>query len=100
MNANRIFFLIGGIVIVAVLALGFFLGVSPLLDKAAASDTERQTVEAENSAQLAVLAQMKDQYAQLDELNAQLEELQLSVPARAQVEDFIDLALRIAAAAK
>jgi hypothetical protein len=38
MNANRIFFLIGGIAIVAVLALGFFLGVSPLLDKAAASD--------------------------------------------------------------
>lgn len=99
MNANRIFFLIGGVAIVAVLLLGWFLGVSPLLDDAAASDTERQTVEAENSAQEAVLRQMKDQYAQLDVLNVQLAELQLSVPARAQVEDFIDLTMRIAHAA-
>jgi hypothetical protein len=45
-----------------------------------------------------VLAQMKEQYAQIDVLNAQLAELQLSVPARAQVEDFIDLTMRIAAA--
>ena len=96
MNANRIFFLIGGIAIVAVLLLGWFLGVSPLLDSAAAKDAERQTVEAENNAQQAVLQQMKDQYAQLDVLNAQLADLQLSVPARAQVEDFIDLILRIA----
>ena len=96
MNANRIFFLIGGLVIVAVLALGWFLGVAPLLDEASASDAERQTVEAENTAQNAVLAQMKEQYAQLDELNLQLEELQLSVPALAQVEEFIDLTMRVA----
>jgi hypothetical protein len=96
MNANRIFFLIGGIAIVAVLALGWFLGVAPLLDEASASDAERQTVEAENTAQNAVLAQMKEQYAQLDELNLQLEELQLSVPALAQVEEFIDLTMRVA----
>jgi hypothetical protein len=96
MNANRIFFLIGGIAIIAVLALGWFLGVSPLLDDAGASDSERQTVEAENTAQQAVLAQMKEQYAQLDELNLQLAELQLSVPALAQVEEFIDLTLRVA----
>ena len=96
MNANRIFFLIGGIAIVAVLALGWFLGVAPLLDEASASDAERQTVEAENTAQNAVLAQMKEQYAQLDELTLQLEELQLSVPALAQVEEFIDLTMRVA----
>ena len=96
MNGNRVWYLIGGIAIIAILALGWFLGVSPLLDAAAASDAERATVEAENDAQNAVLADMKEQYAQLDELNAQLAELQLSVPAEGEVDAFFDLVVRIA----
>jgi len=80
-NANRIWYLIGGVAIIAILALGWFLGVSPQLAAAGTADAERATVEEENAAQNAILAQMKEQFAQLDVLTAELEELQVNVPA-------------------
>lgn len=100
MNANRLWYLIGGVAIIAILALGWFLGVSPQLTTAAAADAERSTVEQENAAQTAVLEQMKAQFAQLPELTAQLEELQKSVPGDADTQTFHNIIVRVAQAAK
>ena len=48
MNGNRLTAIVLGLLTVAVLALGWLLGVAPKLAEAAASDTERLLVEAQN----------------------------------------------------
>jgi hypothetical protein len=76
------------VVIGAVLALGWFLGVSPLLNGAAQAETDRQAVEQTNAAQQAQLAAMKEQFDRLDELEAELADLRLAIPSEVD-SDFI-----------
>lgn len=81
MKGNRIWVLVTLVVIAAVLGLGWLFAVSPLLTQAQAAELQRQEAELTNAAQAAALAQMKEQFAQLDELELDLEALQLSVPS-------------------
>ncbi len=80
MMSNRIWALGAGILVVAVLALGYLLGVSPLLAQAKLADDQRATVDQNNQAQIAQLALMKADFDRLDELEAQVGALRLSVP--------------------
>jgi len=87
-NANRIWGLGAAVVIVAVLGLGWLLGVSPLLAQAAAANQERAGVELTNQTQSATLAHMKKQFEQIDLLRDELAALRVSVPAEVD-SDFV-----------
>lgn len=80
MNGNRIWVFVTALLAVGAVALSWFLGASPLLARAATSDAERAGVEAINAAKLAELQQMKVQFAELDDLTEQLQELRNSIP--------------------
>lgn len=95
-NYGRLVTLVGGIIGLALIALGWFVILSPLLDNAAQSDAQRAQIEAQNEVERAVLADMKAQYENLDELLEQLEELRVSVPGDQDLRAFFD---QIAAAA-
>lgn len=88
MNARRIWILVGAVVAVGVLVLGWVLGVSPLLTQADAADAERATVDQVNAVELAKLAQMKEQYEGIDDLRIDLAKLRVSLPAEADT-DFV-----------
>jgi type II secretory pathway pseudopilin PulG len=79
-NTNRIWALGTVIAIVAVLALGYLLGVQPMLNRLDAAKAETVTTQANNAAQEATLAVMKGQYENLDELRDELEVLRISIP--------------------
>ncbi len=90
MKANRLWGLGAVIAMVAIVALGWVLGVSPKLAEAEAAAAELANVEAQNAAQEAILVTLR---AQFDDLNPLLEELQalrLQVPGAPLTEDFID----------
>lgn len=88
MNANRIFAIVTVLVIGAIFGLGWFLGVSPLLAQAALADADRLAVEQTNLAETAKLEQMRAIYEQVDELEVELADLRVSIPAEVD-SDFI-----------
>lgn len=90
MNRNRIFTIVAAIGMVGVSLAGWFLGVSPQLDAAAADETQRLTVVAQNDEIQAVVAQLKEDEKSLPAFKATLEGLQRSVPRDANTSAFID----------
>lgn len=89
MQTNRIWAIGAAFIIVLILALGFFLGIAPKLTEAGAAETNTTAVNAQNTAQEAVIAHLKDDFANIDGLNAQLAALRQSIPANADVGPFI-----------
>lgn len=90
MRGIRIWWFGTALVIATVLALGWLLGVSPLLAQAASAAAERANVEQTNQLQAARLAQMRQQYERLDEIAAELEELKRSVPSEVDSDVIYD----------
>jgi len=80
MNQNRIWTLIGALVIVVMLAGTWFLAVSPRLAEVAIAEESIATAESQNAAQQATLTRLMDQYAEIDVLRSDLETVQLAVP--------------------
>ena len=72
--------LITAIACIAIIALGYFLGVSPKIAEAAKADADRVAVEQQNSIYEIQLAGLIEQYEGIDEIRAELEELQRSLP--------------------
>lgn len=81
MNANRIWAIGTVVVIAAVLGLGWVLGVSPQLTQASLAHAEQATVAETNLAEAAKLEQMRAIFARVGELEDELDELRISVPA-------------------
>jgi hypothetical protein len=81
MNTNRIFAIVTAVAIAAILGLGWFIGLSPLLASAAQADQERIVVEQTNQAQQATLANMKADFERLDEIEAELKALRVAIPS-------------------
>lgn len=88
MNATRIWTFGAGVVIIAILVLGWLLGVAPLLQQAAAAEADRAAVETQNATLRGALEGMKDDFARLGEIEAELAELQSSIPAEEQLDYF------------
>ena len=80
MNANRLAAIVGGVLIIAVVALGWFVGVSPFLNAAQAADDERAGIETENQAHQAELIRKKQQFEDIGLYDAKLKILQLAIP--------------------
>jgi Tfp pilus assembly protein PilO len=89
MQTNRLWPIGAGIVIVAIIALGWFLGISPKLAEAASTAAQALSVETQNTAQEAVIAQLEKDSADLPAREAELAALQREVPLEANAADYI-----------
>lgn len=90
MNNNRLISLALIAGALAILVLGWFLGVSPILDQAAAANAQRDTAAASNVALEARNAALKEQFANLAELEDELGPLSASVPFDGDVSAFLN----------
>jgi nucleoid-associated protein YgaU len=97
-DKNRIWVLGSVIVMVAVVALGFLLGIQPHLKTIAAARADSAAVEAVNLTQTATVDALKLDFAGIDEVRAGLEPLNMSVPTGTEIPAFVnqlsDLAAR------
>jgi Tfp pilus assembly protein PilO len=75
--------------IVVVLALGWVVGVSPVLAQAASADAERSALAASNQASQASIAVLKTKFAGIDKLTQELDVLNDSMPADANIPIFL-----------
>jgi len=87
--SNRIWVIAGSLIIVAVVALAGLLGVKPQFDAAKVSDDDRAAVEFVNTQHRATLATLKDEFARLPEIQAEVGELRKSVGATIDLEAVI-----------
>jgi Tfp pilus assembly protein PilO len=97
MDKNRIWVLGSVIVMVAVVALGFLLGIQPHLKSIAAARADSAAVEVVNLAQTATLDALKLDFAGIDEVRAELEPLNLSVPTGTEMPTFVNQLSELAA---
>lgn len=86
---NRLTMLLVGIIAVALLAGGWFLGVQPQLAVATTADAQRAAVTTQNDSVTAQLSRLAQQKAKLPDLKAQLAALSASVPAAADTNAFL-----------
>jgi hypothetical protein len=87
-NATRLITGLGAIAVVAVVALGWFLGVSPLLAQAAQSDSDRADVVTQNDALRAELVILKAQFDNIAEYEERLALLNVLIPDEDPLEEF------------
>lgn len=97
MTASRLWTVGAVALIAAILALGWFLGIAPLLAQASTADAERVGVEGQTAAQRAQLEVMKADFARLDEILAELDPLQDSIPEYEGTELFAAYVSTVAA---
>jgi hypothetical protein len=82
------------ITIVVVVALGWFLGVSPKLAEMNRYDTERAAVVLQNQLSRTTLAQIEADFERLDEFEQQLSALQAEFPELPEYADAVETFLR------
>lgn len=90
MKSGRMWLLVGGLLSLGVVAIAWFLGASPLLTQASATEAQVAQINAQNDAQMIEIALMKEQFENIDELRAELDALQVSVPGFADTADYFD----------
>lgn len=90
MNVNRLWTLGSAVTIIAVVLLGWVVGILPQLNHMGAADQSRARVQSENLMHEAELAALKEQYATLGELKTKLAGLQDALPATAEISDFLN----------
>jgi Tfp pilus assembly protein PilO len=88
MTTTRVWTVGAVLVIAGILALGWLLGVAPLLAQTAAAEAERAGIETQNLAQQSQLAVMKADFENLDAVQQELLALQASIPAEERTEVF------------
>lgn len=89
MNKNRLLTIGAILVMVAVTAGGWFLGIQPQLAAAAATNQSRATIQGQNTVNEALLASLKKDFSHIGALKTQLASLQDSVPASAAMSAFL-----------
>lgn len=77
-------------VMILVIALGWFLGISPKLADAARFDAERRSVEGQNDVARATIAQLEADFENIDELREQIEDLRAEFPTDAAYDSAIE----------
>lgn len=89
MNNNRLINLGVGAGILLVLLLGWFFGVSPILDQMAAVNAQTLGFQQNNAASGQRLATLKKQFENIAPLEKKLEKLQESIPTDADIAAFL-----------
>jgi Tfp pilus assembly protein PilO len=81
----------GGIVVLILVvgALGWLLGVSPILDQTASAQAQRDSISAANTVTKGRIALLQAQYSKLDELQSKLDGLRTSIPEDASIPSFL-----------
>lgn len=98
MNRQRLW-VIGSIILtIAILVFGWFLAISPMLGAATTANSQRAEVDAENVKQEQVLAQLKLDFENIDELRAERAKLELAIPSDESLDLFLDELSSIAGA--
>jgi Tfp pilus assembly protein PilO len=97
MNTTRMWTLASIVVIVAVVAGTWFVGISPKLEEAEKANADRSTVEAQNQIHEAKLASLKQQAERIDELKGELDALHKAVPNTAELSVLINQISTLAA---
>ena len=97
MDKNRVWVLGSVLVMVAILTLGFVLGIQPQLKSASAANTNRAAVATINAEQALVLAQLKEDFEGIDAVRAELAPLTLSVPSGTEMPAFVTQLSELAA---
>jgi Tfp pilus assembly protein PilO len=95
--SNRLWVLGTVLVSIALVVLGWFLGISPKLNEADAASAERASVDSQNLAQEAAIALLKDQFADLSTLKADLKKIQSAIPSSVSADTFFDQIVSAAA---
>ncbi len=90
MNTTRMWTFASILVIVAVVAGAWFVGISPKLEEAQKANTDRSNVEAQNRIHEAKLIALKEQAEHIDELKAELDVLHKAVPNTAELSVLIN----------
>jgi len=97
MTMTRLWTVIGVLAVVIILAAGYAVGVGPAYTAAAESDRQLADVELQNQVKQAELDRLKALAADSTELFAELEELQLAIPASHDTSVFAAQVASIAA---
>jgi hypothetical protein len=75
--------------VVALAALGWLLGIQPKLQEATAADFSRSQVEAQNQAYEISLADLREQFENIEELRTEVDDLRESIPSDADYAGFV-----------
>ena len=90
-NTNTRLWIIGSmLLVIAILAMGWFLGVAPKLAEAAIAGQQQSEAEAQNVVHEREIAVIKKQFDQLPALKSQLAVLRAAVPAGNGMSAFLD----------
>lgn len=100
MDKTKIWILASAIVMVGILALGWFVGVDPQLKAIASTDEQRVSVEAQNTATELATVKLKKDFESIDDLKTQLAGLRGSIPAESELASFLTQLDVLAAASK
>lgn len=90
MSAMRVWNFAAALLMIAVIALGWFLGISPKLAEAARFDSERLAVQGQNDITRVQIAQFEQDAARLDELRSALADLRAAFPTQAEYDAAVE----------
>jgi Tfp pilus assembly protein PilO len=93
---NRIWVLATAILVVAILALGWLLGVAPRLAEVAASSEQIVAAEAQNALLEADIADLKKKFEELDLSRDEILEIRKALPPHADEADFLRIISELA----
>ncbi|WP_431278139.1 hypothetical protein [Leifsonia poae] len=99
MDKTRLWIIGSAVAMVAIVALGWVVGIQPQLSAASAADAQTAQVEALNQKNALALAELQKQYKDLPALKAQLAALASSVPGDVQMPAFMDEMTAVASGA-
>lgn len=86
---NRVWVIGAAVLVVLILALGYFLGVAPRLAEVEANGAQRVSVEQQNEIYRGALQSLKKDFDDIEVFKAELAELQKGLPAGAHLSDFV-----------
>lgn len=89
MNKNRLWLLGSTVAILAILAIGWVIGIAPQLSAASAANVDRANAITTNAKNQILLEKLKSDFANIDALKGQLTALRTSVPTQADISSFV-----------
>ncbi len=89
-SSNRLWIIGSMLLTIAIVAMGWMLGISPKLSEAGAADQQLAAAQSQNVVHETELATIKKQFEQLPELKSQLSTLRASIPADDALSSFLD----------